>query len=109
MRTIDADELRNIFRTEFLHDCIYEIDVETVIELIDNAPTVELTETEIQEVLNKRCMTVVSNEYLIALHGKRPTKVCPWCHETIIEVSNFCPHCGWRLKGGEENDRPVLG
>ena len=41
-------------------------------EIIDNAPTVELTETEIQEVLNKRCMTVVANEYLIALHGKRP-------------------------------------
>lgn len=39
---------------------------------IDNAPTVELTETEIQEVLNKRCMTAVANEYLIALHGKRP-------------------------------------
>jgi hypothetical protein len=40
-------------------------------DLIDNAPTVELTETEIQEVLNKRCMTAVANEFLIALHMRR--------------------------------------
>ena len=39
---------------------------------IENAPTIELTETEIQEVLNKRCMTAVANDYLVALHGKRP-------------------------------------
>ena len=38
--------------------------------IIENAPTVELTESEVQEVLNKRCMTAVANEYLIALHGK---------------------------------------
>ena len=41
-----------------------------VIMTIDKAPTVELTESEVQEVLNKRCMTAVANEYLIALHGK---------------------------------------
>lgn len=41
------------------------------LEAIDNAPTVELTETEIQEVLNKRCMTAVANEFLIALHMRR--------------------------------------
>lgn len=35
-------------------------------------PTVELTETEVQEVLNKRCMTAVANEYLITLHSNRP-------------------------------------
>lgn len=40
--------------------------------IIDNAPTVEITETEIKEVLNKRCMTAVTNESLIALHGTRP-------------------------------------
>ena len=38
--------------------------------LLLNAPTVELTETEVQEVLDKKCMTAVANEYLIALHGK---------------------------------------
>lgn len=39
---------------------------------IENAPTVEITETEIQEVLNKRGMSAVANDYLVALHGKRP-------------------------------------
>lgn len=43
-----------------------------LIEIIDNAPTVEINESVIQEALNKRCMTAVANEYLIALHGKRP-------------------------------------
>ena len=47
-------------------------DCEAVRDIIDNAPTVEITETEIQAVLNKRCMTAVANEYLIALHGIRP-------------------------------------
>lgn len=41
-------------------------------EDIDNAPTVELDESVIQEVLNKRCMSVVANEYLIKLHNERP-------------------------------------
>ena len=40
--------------------------------LVEDAPTVELDESIIQEVLNKRCMTAVANEYLIELHGKRP-------------------------------------
>ena len=48
---------------------LWQSDIE---EIIDNAPTVELDENVIQEVLNKRCMTAVANEYLIALHGKRP-------------------------------------
>jgi len=43
-----------------------------ILLVIDNAPTVELDESVIQEVLNKRCMTAVANEYLIELHGKRP-------------------------------------
>ena len=32
--------------------------------LVEDAPTVELDESIIQEVLNKRCMTAVANEYL---------------------------------------------
>lgn len=41
-----------------------------IMSIIDNAPAVELDESVIQEVLNKRCMTAVANEYLVALHGK---------------------------------------
>lgn len=52
-------------------------------ELIDNAPTVELDECVIQEVLSKRCMTAVANEYLIALHGKRPQGEWIPCSERL--------------------------
>ena len=97
-----------------------------VIMTIDNAPTVELTESEVQEVLNKRCMTAVPNEYLIALHGKterpkgkwyktgqsfiHPNKFmnygCSNCFyeldEHIRKEPNFCPNCGAEMKGGAE-------
>lgn len=67
------------------------------LEAIDKAPTVELTETEVQEVLNKRCMTAVANDYLIALHGARPRGEMK--NETIINVlkamlSELCEGCG---------------
>jgi hypothetical protein len=84
-----------------------------VMDIIDNAPTVELNESVIQAVLNKRCMTAVANEYLIALHDKRPhgkwikhidnlypedsTEECSFCHEEqrlVGNDDNFCPNCG---------------
>lgn len=78
---------------------------------IDNAPTVELDESVIQEVLNKRCMTAVSNEYLIALHGNNGRTQGKWIPQTDFdgftywkcsecnkkndfEKFNFCPNCG---------------
>ena len=71
IRLIDANELIK----NYLNHCLTEFESknkcmadENVIAIIDNAPTVEITETEIQKVLNKRCMTAVTNEYLIALH-----------------------------------------
>ena len=60
MRLIDAEELK------------LQFSIKDIIQKIDNAPTVELDESVIQRVLNKRCMTAVANEYLIALHGKIP-------------------------------------
>ena len=107
-----TDAIRN--RRTYLS---YE-DAKDVIELIDNAPTVELDENVIQEILNKRCMTAVANEYLIALHGKRPqgkwiqispAKIyeCNLCHKTVmtsnIEEYCFCIGCGAKMqKGGAE-------
>ena len=100
---------------------------ECILAIIDNAPTVELDECVIQEVLNKRCMTVVANEYLIALHDKRPHGTwqefkyglfyCSKCFESVgsyierierlyqkQELGNYCPCCGadMRLMGAAE-------
>ena len=97
--------------------------------IVDNAPTVKLTETEIQEVLNKRCMTAVANDFLIALqlktlHGKwdeicEPfgwddilSARCSVCGESypypegtgfndIVEMFKFCPNCGAKMEAGD--------
>ena len=91
-----------------------------VIMTIDKAPTVELTESEVQEVLNKRCMTAVANEYLIALHGKTERPQGEWGNWVISEIRcpncleyfdtdcystaelRKCPNCGAKMKGGAE-------
>lgn len=90
---------------------------------VDNAPTVELDEGVIQEVLKKRGMTVITNEYLITLitsNGKRPQGEwidhsenegyveCPICGhltncEGNIDELHYCWNCGAKLqKGGAE-------
>lgn len=103
--------------------------LEAIISL-DNAPTIELNESVIQEVLNKRCMTAVANEYLIALHGNSKKPQGEWIekvetkqfghgwlttHETVCSVCGgsgesdegipqcwkFCPHCGADMRGEE--------
>ena len=91
-----------------------------LLEEIDKAPTVELTESEVQEVLNKRCMTAVANEYLIALHGKTERPQGEWGNWVISEIRcpncleyfdtdcystaelRKCPNCGAKMKGGAE-------
>lgn len=100
-----------------------------VLDVIDNAPTVKLTETEIQEVLNKRCMTAVANDFLIALqlktiHGRwneilepfgwddilsARCSVCgesyPYPEDTgfndIVEMFKYCPNCGAKMEAGD--------
>ena len=98
--------------------------------IIDNAPTVELDESIIQAVLNKRCMTAVTNEYIVALHNKRPTGhwikettddlpvpfehiVCSNCKkEAIVDdwycyvKSDYCPNCGADMRKEANNDTP---
>lgn len=84
---------------------------------IDGAPTVELDEGVIQKVLNKRCMTVITNEYLIELLGNRPKGElgkwviseirCPNCLEYFqtdcysTEELKKCPNCGADMRKGD--------
>ena len=63
------ETLHNFFDGKVIDEPTYIL--RDVFCYIDSAPTVEITETEIQEVLNKRCMTAVANEFLIALHLRR--------------------------------------
>lgn len=115
MRIIDSDALK-----EAINNLYEYAELDDVIQTIDNAPTVELTETEVQAVLNKRCMTAVTNEYLIALHGKRPTgewihhkgagrkdfrecSVCKVWLDWDITRNSFCPNCGADMQKGAKS------
>ena len=60
---ISRDALRKAIEPLIEDGRIYDI-----LSYIDNAPAIELTESDIQEILRPRCMSVVTNEYLIALH-----------------------------------------
>ena len=121
MRLIDADNFKEDLLKLWDYSSVDGITATTVLKQvisdIDNTPTVELDEGVIQEVLNKRCMTVITNEYLISLitsNGKRPQgewKVdgcliaCNKCGRILLKASelyNFCPNCGAKMKGGAE-------
>lgn len=63
---IDIDEVY----LECIKYCIKSGQDYKPFEIIANGiPFDNISESEIQEVLNKRCMTAVTNEYLIALHN----------------------------------------
>lgn len=124
MRLIDADELKKDIMS---YKTMPEIR-KAICEVIDDAPTVELDESVIQEVLNKRCMTAVANEFLIALQLKTlrgrwdeirepfgwddilsaRCSVCgesyPYPEDTgfndIVEMFKYCPNCGSKMEAG---------
>lgn len=114
MRLIDAEALKKAF---YNREC-WSIVIGSI---IDDAPTVELTEAEVQETLNKRGMTAITNEYLIhliTLQGKRPkgewiisqtmdchsdiinVYTCPFCKERTYSAYPYC-HCGADMRGAE--------
>lgn len=110
-RQIDADKLKEDIFIKFGNQL-----PSGLLDEINNAPTVELDESVIQEVLKPRCMTVVANEYLVALHGKRPqgewldiyaTHIayeCSNCHMQmpITGYFNFCPNCGADMREADK-------
>ena len=84
--------------------------------IVNNAPTAD--ESDMQVVLNKKCMTIVTNEYLIALQGKRlKGKWIPqtdydgftyWkCSEcgkkNDYEITDFCFRCGADMREADND------
>lgn len=111
---ISRSELKRAFNKWWGCD---DIPSSVVEDLIDETPTVEITETEIQEVLNKRCMTAVANEYLVALHGGRPQGewnyiqagmcVCPFCGAIPHKLyKDFCAKCGADMRPKKKLQTP---
>lgn len=90
---ISRSELKKAFNKWWGCD---DIPATVVEDLIDDTPSVELDESVIQEVLNKRCMTVVANEYLVALHGTRPQGewkyICSYANTHLLRYE--CSKCG---------------
>lgn len=130
-RLIDAEELKSGLKQYFSDGTLDSVSAKLafnmILRKIDEAPTVEITETEIQEVLNKRCMTAVANEYLVALHGGRPHgewiieknstfefyKKCSncdapaeWLDGESQLLSNYCPNCGADMRPKKKLQTP---
>lgn len=95
MRLIDADELK-----EVLHETIadedrakYWYDLIGVDEAINDAPTID-------PVKHGRW----KHEHLVSTGGGTYAVVrcslCEWQYPTF--ETDFCPHCGARMDGGEE-------
>ncbi len=87
-RLIDADELIKSYldhnRTEFeIKNCCMAN--ENVIAIINNAPTVELTEGEWMNIDD------------IAVQ-------CPFCNKIEVIPSKFCRECGAKLDMWKENE-----
>ena len=93
-RLIDAEALKEVIKG-YIYPPDYSVLDEDIYNAIDNAPTVEITETEIQAVLNKRCMTAVANEYLIALHGKSDRPHGKWIERDTLDgaLGAYCNIC----------------
>ena len=75
-----------------------------VIEIIDNAPTVEPTESELVKAYTKGFDTGVEIVKNARLQGEwlfvsRNCWKCPYCQELTNEGKNFCPNCGAYMRG----------
>lgn len=130
IRLIDAnalkEDLKQYFSDGTLESVSAKLAFNMVLRKIDDVPTVEITETEIQEVLNKRCMTAVANEYLVALHGGRPhgewivkverrgfyagdktvySYTCPFCGKKEFDAYEFC-RCGADMRPEKKIQTP---
>lgn len=86
----------------------YNIGIETAIDLIDNAPTVEAVPLDFHE----KCMDKTVKELLEARpkgewlepYESHIAQECSICHRQMPAPKwfNFCPNCGADMRGGGE-------
>ena len=113
MRLIDADELKKQFEDRTLEDftCYH------FIEAIDNSPTVELQMGRmtngiiipIERPTGEWKCFIGSAYYGVDEDGEpiwRGRKIyhCPFCNRRTVIKENYCPNCGAKMKGEENND-----
>lgn len=108
MRSIDADALKeniNKFIGYLDEDMIYRIKV-----VIDNSPTVELTEEQAIDKLHetgwlprhdKEMTERPQGEWIPRLHAsENDIFICSICKRELGYDPAYCPNCGARMKGG---------
>lgn len=98
MRLIDADKLRKSFKN---HPLCNDVWLQYSRELIDNAPTVELTEEQAIDKLHETGW--------LPRHDKEMTErpqgewiggmKCSVCGEFSNDTGNFCSNCGADMRG----------
>ena len=92
MRLIDADALKEtIDREIFRHDTI-----DHVFQIIDDAPTIEPKRGEWAERTHDTLIAQVNFAYCSEC-GQ------PIMHEHTRPLWSFCPNCGARMKGADDD------
>ena len=99
MRLIDADVLKEVIEEKVTYidgDSVYKI-----IDLIDNAPTVEPIE-RIGSICEENCGYRPQGEWIFHKDFNESCRYgCNQCGNLNNIQSNFCPNCGARMvKGG---------
>lgn len=123
MRLIDADALFG--RGAIVFPVEHYESVQKIVDMIRNAPTItaEPTYEQVEEYCRKRCLVVIDAETFAkvrATWSAEPVKHGRWiddgdsilhctsCHRYIRRIVpvgyDYCPHCGARMDGGE-NDK----
>ena len=95
--SISREALKEKLKERYYND---GLDIVTAIELLDNAPSVEIA-TELQPNCNKLQQKEDCGKWII--HDRENLKYgCNQCGNLANIPSNFCPNCGKRMKKGAE-------
>lgn len=114
MRLINADALKKAFEEDMAYGGVktddfdkgYDLGIKKAIEILDNAPAVDLNITDIKALLNKLYGNYKGEwiEKTISTFPQyQPDEYeCPFCHHIVNYKTNFCPYCGAYMRG-EDN------